>query len=266
MLTRTTNTALLLGVALLLSVVGAEGADTTLQAGPSTADASEEELIEIMKGVHFVPELGKDNPFCKAFYEDFKKQARIEHIKPIVAAETYDDPALKTYRDKCPKFDFRRTLSASVGNTRGWTKEAWETLGIHTYGLSNFALYSVDLDNNPTNEKELVFYYEGESSTGLVDAENNSDAIAHGSINPAARAYQAIDLKRCEYSSPGGTLFNRLGSAKWTRNGIITYRGKNAIYELVSTDQREYWNLTLDMYSTRLKRIAPTCTYNKPRK
>lgn len=229
---------------------------------PST-EAIKRELVEIMKSVNFVPQLGEDNPLCKTFYEDFKTQKHIEHLKPILKVDSYDDPALKPYRDQCPDFDFNRNLSAS--RATGWTEEEWEAMGTPTYGMSNFQLYRVDLDNNPKNGEELVFYHEGEKTIKQEIPYDGSPKIEKEYINPAARGYRTIDLKRCK-GTIGGASFGRLGNAQWTRNGIIRYKNKNAIYALESfTNQPDYWYLELSTYSERLKRVAPTCSYHKPR-
>lgn len=164
-----------------------------------------QELAEIMQHVNFVPELGKDEPFCKAFYEDFKKQTNIEYIQPIVKAASYDDPALKPYREQCPKFDFRKSLGVPANqDTTGWTDEDWESLGTPTYGMGHFQLYRVDMDNNPKNGEELVFYYEGEK-TIKHEIPVGGSMIEKEHINPASRGYQTLNLKQCKNSVVGIT-------------------------------------------------------------
>jgi hypothetical protein len=233
----------------------------------TSVEKQRQELIEIMKGVNFVPQLGEDNPICKSFYEDFKKQTNIEYIQPIVKAETYDDPALKPYRDKCPEFDFRKSLSVPANqNTAGWTDEDWESLGTPTYGMGNFQFYRVDMDNNPKNGEELVFYYEGER-TIKHEIPVGGSMIEKEYINLAGRGYRTLDLKRCKGSLIGGAGFNQLGSAQWTRNGIIRYKGKNAIFMIESAkdDRPDFRSLSLHLYSEKIKRTVPTCTYRIPR-
>lgn len=245
-------------------------------AGQSAAEQTKKELIEIMKGVNFVPQLGKDTPICKTFYEDFKKQTNIEHIQPIVRADSYDDPALKSYRDQCPNFDFRKSLSVPANqDTTGWTEEEWEAVGTPTYGLGNFQIYHIDIDNNPKNGEELVFYYEG-TRTIVKRLPYGKPMTEEEYVDPAARGYQTLDLKHCKKSLIGGAGFNtggavlvgsaQVGGAGWTQNGIIRYKGMNAIYILENWgEKQDYLSLNLNLYSVRLKRIAPTCTYRKPR-
>ena len=233
----------------------------------SSTEAIKRELIEIMQGVNFVPQRGEDNPICKTFYEDFKTQKHIEHLQPILKVDSYDDPALKPYRDKCPDFDFRKRLSVPGNyNTAGWTEEEWEAMGTPTYGMSNFQLYRVDLDNNPKNGEELVFYHEGEKTIKQEIPYDGSAKIEKEYINLAGRAYWTLDLKRCK-GTIGGAGFNQLGSAQWTRNGIIRYKNKNGIFILENGkgDRPNFQSLDLYMYSERLKRTAPTCAYDIPR-
>lgn len=218
-------------------------------------DSQKKQLIDIMKTVNFVPQLGKDDPFCRTFYEDFKTQANIEHIKPIVKADKYDDPKLKPYQSKCPKLKIHKMMAFHhrdleiVGEPIDEADAESRAVEIN-YGMNNFQLFKVDINNHPGDGEEYVLYYEGEFDQKLNKA------------YPANRAYRVVDLTACRII--GGVYFNRGGSAKWTRNGVIRYKGKNAIYELISTSQREYYYLTLHMYSDRLKRIAPTCSYHKP--
>lgn len=223
-----------------------------------SADAVKRELVEIMKGVNFVPQLGKDEPLCKAFYEDFKTQKNIEHILPIIKAETYDDPALKPYQDKCPELDFHKSLTSNHAHgPENWTEEDWETLGIPVYGLRNFQFYKVDINNNPRDGEEFVFYYEGRR---MIDRRLpvGGPLIEKEHVDPGARTYQAIDLKHCR-NIPYGAV-DQGGGVQGTRSGVIRYKGKNTIYIL-----RQEFSLTLYSYSERLKRSAPTCVYYKAR-
>jgi hypothetical protein len=263
-------------MAVIVSSVCLFSATSSTAGDKGHVDAQKQEIIEIMKSVNFVPELGKDEPFCKAFYEDFKKQANIEHLQPIVKTDNYDGPALKSYQEKCPKFDFRKSLGVPANqDTTGWTDEDWESLGTPTYGMGNFQLYRVDMDNNPKNGEELVFYYEGEK-TIKHEIPVGGSMIEKVYVDPVSRAYQTLDLKHCKKSLIGGAGFNtgsavladsaQVGSAGWTRNGIIRYKGQYAIFILESgNEKQDYFYLDLSLYSSRLKRIAPTCTYHKPR-
>lgn len=223
---------------------------------PST-EATKRELVEIMKGVNFVPQIGED-PICKTFYEDFKQQKNIEHILPIVKAEKYDDPALKSYRGKCPKLDFHKSLTSNHAHgPENWTEEDWETLGIPVYGLRNFQFYKIDINNNPKDGDEFVFYYEGRR---MIDRRLpvGEPMIEKEHVDPGAHTYQAFDLRDCKQIPYGAA--DQGGSVQGTRSGVIRYKGKYVIYIL-----RQASSLTLYSYSDRLKRSAPACAYYKPR-
>lgn len=222
------------------------------------ADAIKRELIEIMKTVNFVPQLGADEPFCKAFYEDFKKQANIVHIQPIVKAEKYDDPVFRPYQQNCPKLQMHKHYGfeprdMQLGGPPESEEEAEARAREISTGLKNFQLFWIDINNNPKDGEEYLFYYEGE-----FEKRSNK-------AYPASRAYQVVDMVACQTTD--GIYFNRGGrSEHLTRNGVIRYKGKNAIYMLESWDkERIYLYLTLELYSDKLKRLAPTCTYHKPR-
>lgn len=250
----------------LTTIACADALSSSATSRGTAAGTSRQELIEIMENAHLVPELGKDEPLCKTFYEDFKKQTNIKHIEPIDKAESYDDPALAPYRDQCPRLDFRKSLSVPANyDTTGWTDADWETLGRPTYGLHNFQVYEVDINNNPNDGKEFVFYYEGEK-TLVSRLPVGRPREQHEIVDPGGRRYTVFDLKSCKTSPIGQVAFNQNASAKWTRNGIMQFRGKNAFYDLISTDEGRYYYLTLHLYSKRLTHIAPTCSYSKPRK
>lgn len=244
--------ALLAAVAALLISV------PTVEADQGTAEEAKKELIEIMKGVNFVPQLGKDNPICKTFYEDFKQQKNIEHIQPIVKADSYDDPALAPYQAKCPKLDFRlsRWTSGKVDLSH-LSREELEELGTPSYGMGHFQLYRLDINNNANDGEEIVFYYEGERAEDRRLPVDGPEIVKE-IISPEARAYHVLDLSGCKLA--GLVHFNQGGSPITTRNGIIRYKGKNVIYVL-----RPASYLELNMYSEKLKRIAPSCAYDKPR-
>lgn len=221
------------------------------------ADATKRELIKIMQGVHFVPQLGADEPLCKTFYEDFKQQKNIEHIQPIVKADVYDDPALRPYQEKCPALKMHKTMTFEprdievAGEPEDEEDAEARAIGVY-YGMGNFQLYRVDINNDPKDGDELLLYYEGEYDR------------KHNKAYPAHRLYRQLNLTTCEAGT--AVHFNVLGSPKWTRNGVIRYKGMNAIYTLESwKEQQDYLYLKLEIYSNELKRLATFCTYHKPR-
>lgn len=238
-------------------------------------DKQRQELISIMKEVNFVPQLGADKAICKTLYDNFKKQTNIEYVQPIVRAESYDDPALKPYRDKCPSFDFRKSLSVPANqDTTGWTDEEWESLGTPTYGIDHFKLFRVDIDNDRNNGKEFVFYYQG-ARTIVKRLPYGKPMTEEEYVDPAARSYQVLDLTHCKKSSIGGVGFKtgsatlagslKIGDAGWNRSGIIRYKGQYAIFLLQGNEKQGYFYLNFNLYSVRLKRIVPMCTYHKAR-
>lgn len=217
-------------------------------------DARKQEIIKFMKDVTFVPHIGKDNPLCPAFLEDFKKQRHIRYIEPIVKTDNYDDPALQPYRQKCPRLDLRKLIAVDdrLGYPQGLTEEELELIGILSYGIGNFQLFKVDIDNDPTDGEEYIFYYEGE----FYPKTNKT--------SPQNRAYQVVDFSTCEIT--GGTYFNSLGSAKWTRNAVIEYKGKYYLYELQSApgNQPSFFALGLKTYSKEKARLIAVCLHGLP--
>lgn len=220
-------------------------------------DARKQEIVQFMKDVNFLPRpqyIGKDNALCPAFLEDFKKQRHIRYIEPIVRTDNYDDPALQPYRQKCPRLDLRKLIAVDdrLGYPQGLTEEELELIGIVSYGIGNFQLFKVDIDNDPTDGEEYIFYYEGETYP------------KKRKTYPQNRAYQVVDFSTCAIT--GGTYFNRLGSAKWTRNAVIEYKGKYYLYALQSApgDQPGFFNLALETYSKEKARLIAVCLHGIP--
>jgi hypothetical protein len=234
----------------------------SIAADKGGADPQKEELIGIMKGVNFVPQLGKDEPFCKSFYEDFKKQTNIEHIRPILKADKYDDPALQPYQEKCPALKMHKTMAFTQKDLEisgeATDEEDAESRAVSImYGERNFQLFSVDIDDNQKNGKEYVFYYEG-----AFDQKSVIYGLMTPTHYPSDRVYRIVDFGRCKADAV--IYFNQDASDKLTRNGIIHYKGKNGIYVLEARgiDQPSYTSLILYMYSERWKRIAGRCIYD----
>jgi hypothetical protein len=213
------------------------------------------ELRKIMQGVNFVPEIGKDDAFCKAFYSDFKQQKNIEYIDPIVKAKKYDDLALKPYQDKCPTLKMNRMMTFAardieLGGEPTSEEDAESRATSILYGIGNFQLYQVDIDNHPENGKELMFYYEGEWDK------------KHDKTYPAPRVYRTVDLEQCESNLI--LTFNQFGSPRWTRNELLRWKGTNGIIILRSSKEApEYNSISLRVYSDRFKKIATRCNYYK---
>lgn len=177
-----------------------------------------------MNDAELAPARGWDTEFCRTLYDDFKKQAHIRHIEPTVRAETYDDPALLPIRERCPNVDFCRTLGVPANwDTTGWTDEDWEAMGTPTYGLGNFAIYHVDINNNPADGEETVFYYEGEK-TIVSQLPVGQETITKEIINPSGRKYRLLDLKAC--SVTGDVHINFFGSAKWSSKRHYSLQAK----------------------------------------
>lgn len=247
--------------ALVLAMLVASSSDVLAAESAGSTAATKQELIEIMKTVNFVPQIGKDDPFCKALYEDFRKQTNIEHTAPIVKVEKYDDPALKPYRDKCPKLDFRRSLSHWATDAHSWTDEEWEAMGIPSFGVGNFYLYRANVD--PHVSDGYIFYYEGQRTIDRrlpVGGPMTEKEV----VSPETRGYHFLNFETCKLNQ---LIFNQLGSAKWTRNGIARYKDKSGIFVLraTRTEQPIYDSFEFYAYSERLTRIAPICTFGQSR-
>lgn len=267
---------LVVALALVTSSVLAADRDT----GTSSADLSGQKarIVEIMKGLKLEPFIGKDKPLCKSFYDDFRKQTNIEYIAPLFTTDDYDDPRLKAYRDKCPKLE----LNKHRGFARVDPDEVLKTLreeGLPedkldeeldkyassiSYGTRNFKIYKVDLDNDPKNGEEYVFYDQDERTA-------KSDRYAgEPSATQGAGTYALVDFNACRIR--GGVRvvegFNdRDQPAKY--HAVIRYEEGRYIFSFESTSTKpRYAHLKLEGLGkdrTGREKLMPFCAYSVPR-
>jgi hypothetical protein len=211
-------------------------------------------LENTMNDLKMTPSLGSDNPVCRAFADDFRRQTDIQYVSPIVRAESYDDSALTPYKKKCPRLQLNKliTVPARDQARHQQSEEELEAYGNVYLGLHNFQLFKVDINNNPADGEEYVFYYEGERN-------KKTNQINSG------RAYRVINFSQCRIDD--GIYFNRGASNQWSLNEIIDYKGKNAIFLLTSSSGPKplYYLLSLQLYQPSLQRIATLCNYRLSR-
>lgn len=231
--------------------------------GKAPESAKAEAIKRIMTGRMFYPQdsINSDNPgFCKAFLTDFRKQEAIEYVDPILGAKSYDDPALEPYKARCPQLDLHK--SWACGNPISDyletlpAKEAERTrdeLCDFYYGSDYFKFYRVDLNNEPDDGKEYVFFYAG--SIGPFNKQDDSrSGTRRARHTPGGGVYGIVDFGKCEFTTGAGT---------GGHNAMIKYRDKVYIYNLDASDEYpDNYFLTLNGYRERLKRIVPICAFD----
>lgn len=108
----------------------------------------------------------KPDDFCTRFINDLQAGKNIEFVKPTVTANTFDDPAIAAYAEKCPKQDLKMVYQCDSKVFNGldlksmtedeimqWTKTYCETYE----GSSGFRIYELPAANGKA-DGHFVFY------------------------------------------------------------------------------------------------------------
>jgi len=194
--------------------------------------------------------------FCQAFLQDFGLQRNIEFIEPDAKADSYDDPAWQPYRGRCTNlaselfdsYQCEPKIAQAIEQLPQDQRDSqYRSSCQHYRGTANFKHYLVDINNNPKDGKEHVFYYE--RAQGPLNMPNAQLIYGNG-------GYSVIDLDRCELK--GGSRTNDPYSYFHKRpletyNGIIKYKGRHYIFDLADLDG----TLRLDRYGTYSPRVEP---------
>jgi competence protein ComGC len=221
-------------------------------------------IIKIMSQGQFKAYIEDDKKFCAAFLDDFAKQKGIEHIKPIVEVDDYNDLKLQNYLKQCPNKKFNK---ATVVYPNPHYSERWVELeqklgrpltdeeledccgGIAFYATKNFKLYKVNIDNDARGTNEYVLYAEGFYSDVL-------NQYTYG-------GYTIIDLNECKFK--GGVSTQDPYDYKKEQpienyNGIIKYNGEYYVFEL---NDFAGGMLALEKYNKKRKNMSIICRYYK---
>jgi hypothetical protein len=250
-------------LALSVTMLPTEGRTQVTQREADKAKA----IKRIMAGRKFDmgPAVAKQSrAFCEVFLRDFRTQANIEYVEPVARADSYDDPVWEPYKRRCSDaviFDRYecepKIYDAIMARPPAERQREWKTTCRHYQGTANFKLFVVDLNNDPKDGKEQVFYYE--RAQGPL---NRPDAkLAYGS-----GGYRVIDLDRCEVT--GGANSHDPYSYFYKRSldnysGIVRYQGKHYVFDLYELDGSDrnpdnpHYRLVLNGYATYSPKIKP---------
>ena len=203
---------------------------------PATSDSAQrQELLQMLKGVNLEPFpdvlCAPHKALCQQFLADFMQQNQIEYVQPIIQADSYDDPAFKPYKERCPKLVLNRHmyfLPGQVDDLSKMSEEEQEANAIEiSYGVSNFKLYKLDLGSDFNPSVLYVFYEQGQRITKPVTRAGTATDSHSGT-------YIAVDFDACKTrggASAGGHFANHTTA---DYHGVIKYRGKYYIVEFAS--------------------------------
>lgn len=215
--------------------------------------------------------LGGTPAFCRTFIRDFRQQTGIEFVEPDAKADRYDAPVWQPYKTRCA------SLAAGVFDSYLCEPKIAETIERlpkdqrnaeykrscqHYRGTMNFKHFLVDINDNPKDGKEHVFYHEREE--GPL---NRSGA----ELNFGNGGYWIVDLDRCELKG-GSRTTDPYSYDSYLRplenyNGIIRYKGKHYIFDLYQGEddlKNPSYGLGLDGHARfgEETRIGPLCLFS----
>lgn len=157
--------------------------------------------------------------FCNSMLGDIKLN-NYTIVEPIISTDSYQDPSLNVCVDKCSNLKLNKynIIGSSSQYEYAMTlpEEEREEVGKQIYMTKDFRLYHIDLDNDPKNGKEHVFYGAGEFYYYGDDKQF---------INTAS--FQVIDFSSCKKKGRFGSTIEQDEN---TREGIIKYAGEYYIY------------------------------------
>lgn len=224
-------------------------------------------IQEIMSQGQFKAYIQDDKKFCVAFLDDFTKQKRVEHIKPIVEVDDYNDPRLQNYFKQCPKAEFHKTIAINphpqlhleiaereqeLGRTL--TEEELEENGGRIFhATKSFKLYKVNMDNDAKNGNEYILYAEGYKVKG-----SEGDKYWYYTYG----GYRTLDLKNCRYGIGVSTRdpYNyEKKQAIENYNGIIKYKGEYYVFDLYKDPA---YRLVLEKYDKKYGKMLSICEYS----
>ncbi len=231
---------------LVLSAAG-----VAVGAEPASTAQIKEQLVKLLANITMTLNHAVDEPFCRQFFEDFRKQdKKVEHVQPIMQVDRFDDPALTAVVGKCPTVKWIGADAEEPGNP---LNSMTYDRGRSEIGTAHFRLYKVDINNNRKDGAEHVFYMDGyvpEPLPGenLIEVEELDKTRGH---------YVVVDFEHC--LSLGGVEVGRVGmQVRPVYHGIIRYQGRSYIYDLNASGG---YKLYLNELTTRQETFKTICRY-----
>lgn len=220
---------------------------------------AQEEIVNILGRLKF--ELAHQTKFCRQFLKDFQAQTTINYVKPIIGTNDYNDAAFDTYKQRCPKLEFRKRVLLHpqiADDVKNLPAEEMEKYGDVYVGTTNFKFYKVDINNNPSDGDEFIFYHEKflhVSSGGQepLQAPGETDYDNRG-------AYLIISLRDCRVSDGLEIDGLRQFSTVPDYNDILNYKGRNYIFDLYPAGGAETYSIDLWEYNNKRARMNAKCT------
>ncbi len=210
-----------------------------------------EQIVKLLASITMKLNHAVDEKFCRQFFEDFRKQDKIEYVQPIIQADRVDDSELASFLAKCPTVKWVGAEVDELGSRLNTTVR--DQFGNRSVGTAHFRLYKVDINNNRKDGAEHVFYSDGYVPEPLP----GEDLKEVEELDKTRGHYVVIDFEHC--LSLGGVEAGRMGMhVKPVYNGIIQYQGRSYIYVL---DAEGGYKLELNELLAYRQTFRTTCRY-----
>lgn len=223
------------------------------EVGPT--NSLKEQIVKLLASITMKLNHAVDEKFCRQFFEDFRRQDKVEHIQPIIQADRIDDPKLAPFLSKCPTVKWIGADADEPGYRLNTQEFRHQLLAPTLVGTAHFRLYHVDIDNNKVNGREHVFY----SDEFVPEPPPGEELPSVDDLDKTRGEYIAVDIDNC--ATLGGAFVgngSEVGVAAY--NGIIRYHGRLYIYDLYTLGALK---LTLQEYTTRRKNFIAVCHYDQ---
>lgn len=189
--------------------------------------------------VHLDRQISGNPALCGALLRDLKDKRNVEFPEPVFRTEDANDPRLSAYHG-CKKYWSRGRHGEIPENSYSFLEEL---------GTRGFALYRIDIDNNPANGIEELLY-----------AETDPDNPTSTSVGRVFPGYTRVDLKHClliEGVSASQT-YQGMGVERDNLNAVIRYQKRYYVLNLVRFDvgtgadfSLELWNFKSNIKNKR---------------
>lgn len=234
-----------------------------IQAGPAAEEAKEalSALSSAVRGLSFeladFPVQPGGQQKCEDLLADLLAGRDVDVIAPLAQSSRYDDPVFAPWQGRCPAL----AMNGRVGRaprTLGWQLLKLDRITGHQpvasyeFGTADFRLYELELDGEPANGPETLFFadrfysywhikFPREKLASLTPASGrNWNAVEPPeSVSPSTAvwpgSYQILDVRQCradvllQVSTDYGYLHGEPGAAM---TGLFRHRGTPYIYDL----------------------------------
>jgi hypothetical protein len=186
--------------------------------GENVMTSEKEKLLSIFRAMEYTQRSSFGNPSeCEAIFRDLKANRNFEIIEPLIRTDDYAEPSLRSYLGKCPALELNKIVSYEPRiweDIKDLPAKEQERFGSVSVATKDFRLYRVDIDNDPKNGDEYIFYGGGVSV-------NDHKTVFRGS------AYFTVlnleDCKKRSYRQVEDTIFYDTGNPTGNYNGIIKH-------------------------------------------